>query len=70
MGVIVIKSGLTELDALTGGFKSGEFIIVAGAPHTGKTALLQTFINNLVTGSPKEPHILYFSFLHLILLAF
>ncbi|MDR1190306.1 MAG: replicative DNA helicase [Verrucomicrobiales bacterium] len=34
-----VTSGLTELDALTGGFKAGEMIVVAARPSVGKTAL-------------------------------
>lgn len=34
-----IKTGLTELDVLTGGLKPGNMIVIAGRPSMGKTAL-------------------------------
>jgi replicative DNA helicase len=34
-----ITTGLTELDALTGGFKAGEMVVLAARPSVGKTAL-------------------------------
>ncbi len=37
--VFGVLSGFTELDELTGGFQKGDFIIIAGRPSMGKTAL-------------------------------
>lgn len=35
-----IKTGLKDLDALTGGFQSGDMVVIAGRPGQGKTVLL------------------------------
>ncbi|MGI6198035.1 MAG: replicative DNA helicase [Candidatus Cloacimonadaceae bacterium] len=37
--VVGVASGFSKLDALTGGFRPGQFIIVAARPAMGKTAL-------------------------------
>ena len=39
-----LSTGLTELDAMTGGLQPGDLIIVAGRPSMGKTAIA---VNNL-----------------------
>lgn len=56
---VLIKSGLTKLDEMIGGFKGGELAVIAAGPFMGKTALLQTIINNRPLKS-KKPTILYF----------
>lgn len=51
--LIGIPSGLTKLDRFTGGFKDGEYIIIASRPSMGKSALaLQIAINNGEQGLP------------------
>lgn len=37
--VLGIPSGFSDLDKMTGGFKGGEMIVIAGRPGTGKTSL-------------------------------
>lgn len=37
-----IKTGLKDLDALTGGFQGGDMVVVAGRPGQGKTVMLGT----------------------------
>jgi replicative DNA helicase len=45
------NTGLTDIDAMIGGFKAGQFIILAAAPSMGKTALLlQILRNNIASG--------------------
>lgn len=39
-GVVGIKTGLTELDEITGGFNNTDLIVVGARPAMGKTALL------------------------------
>ena len=41
----VIMTGYTELDKLTGGFKRGELILIAGRPAMGKTAFALNLAN-------------------------
>lgn len=52
-GVIpyVSNTGLVDLDAMIGGFKAGEYTMLAATPSQGKTALaLQMLRNNLADG--------------------
>lgn len=50
-GVIGMKSGLPQLDLITGGFKEGEYILIAGRPSMGKTSLaLDIAINGVKEG--------------------
>jgi replicative DNA helicase len=44
--VIGITSGLYDLDAVLGGAKRGDVVIIAGRPSQGKTALAKTWILN------------------------
>lgn len=41
-----VRTGITALDNLTGGFEAGELVIVAGRPAMGKTAVGTTIANN------------------------
>ncbi len=51
--LIGIPSGLVKLDRFTGGFKDGEYVIIASRPSMGKSALaLQIAINNGEQGFP------------------
>lgn len=50
-----IKSGIPELDAITGGFAIGDFVLLAGRPQHGKTTLailmaLYNALHNIPTG--------------------
>lgn len=46
-------SGFTKMDRLTGGFKNGELIIIAGRPSMGKSALaLQIALNSAELNTP------------------
>ena len=56
----VIKSGLTKLDEMIGGFKVGELAIIAGRPSMGKTALLYTIINNGAVEVKENPYVVCF----------
>lgn len=48
-----IKAGLKDLDAVTGGFQSGDMVVVAGRPGQGKTVLLATVARAAAeTGAP------------------
>lgn len=40
--VDAVPSGLDRLDAQTGGFQAGDFVIIAGRPGMGKSALMST----------------------------
>jgi replicative DNA helicase len=42
-----VLTGFGDLDELTGGFQPGDFIIVAGRPSLGKTALLLNVAENM-----------------------
>jgi replicative DNA helicase len=44
-----VPSGLSDLDRLTSGFKDSNFIVIAGRPSMGKSALVNTIMYN--TGS-------------------
>ena len=54
-----ITSGLSELDAFTQGFQKSDFIILAGRPSMGKTALALNIIRNSIKVS-KLP-VVFFS---------
>lgn len=38
-GIVGLKSGISTIDNITGGFQDGEYIILAGRPSMGKTSL-------------------------------
>jgi len=42
-----VATGFTQLDELTGGFQPGDFIVVAGRPSMGKTALGLTIAQHM-----------------------
>lgn len=42
-----MKTGLTDLDRITGGFEPGESVIVGARPSVGKTAFAVTIANNM-----------------------
>ena len=54
-----VSSGFYELDSLTQGFQKSDFIILAGRPSMGKTALSLNIASNLIKNS-KLP-VLFFS---------
>ncbi len=45
-----VRSGFSAIDALVGGFESGNLVIVAARPSTGKSALLLNFALNAARG--------------------
>lgn len=52
-----VKSGLTELDSVLGGFHPTDLIILAARPAVGKTALALNFANSAASDKP----VLFFS---------
>ncbi len=54
-----LASGFTELDDLTSGFQPGDFIIVAGRPSMGKTALGLTMATHMAVDDNKP--VVFFS---------
>ncbi len=58
-GIIGIRSGLADLDRLTGGFRKKQLIVVGGASGMGKSALLlKIFFESIKNGDTP----VYFSF--------
>jgi len=57
---IVLKTGLTKLDAIITGFRGGELTIIAGRPSMGKSALLHTIINNGAVEVKERPYVVCF----------
>lgn len=53
-----LSSGFKDVDRLTGGFKPGEMILVAGRPSMGKSTLAQNFIEHAVLAGKN---VLFFS---------
>lgn len=53
-----ISSGFKDLDRMTGGWKPGEMILVAGRPSMGKSTLAQNFIEHAAL---EGKHVLFFS---------
>ncbi len=48
-----VLAGFADLDEVTGGFQQGDFIIIAGRPSMGKTALALNIVENMaVRGEP------------------
>jgi replicative DNA helicase len=61
-GARVWPSGFSALDrALTGGFRSGELVIMGGRPGLGKTTFALQVARNLIASNHR---VLYFSFEH------
>src|SRR5690554_2777074 len=54
-----VSSGLTDLDARTAGWQSGELIILAARPSMGKTALALNFVESAIF--TQEKPVLVFS---------
>lgn len=50
-----IKSGIKELDELTGGFFPDELTIVAARPDIGKTTVMLSVIQNLILNHAAKP---------------
>lgn len=42
-----IKTGFTEIDAVTGGFRGSKLIIIAARPRIGKTAMMMTLTRSM-----------------------
>lgn len=47
METIVIKTGFSAIDIVTGGLKSSEMIVIAGQGRTGKTSLALSIAKNV-----------------------
>ena len=58
-GRLKVGSGFGSLDKLIDGFRSGELITITGQTGTGKTVVLQTFVDEL---DKKGVNTLFFSF--------
>lgn len=63
-----LKIGFQGIDELTGGFKPGELIVIAGRPSMGKTTLAMNIACNILQNIPNndlgeklESHALFFS---------
>ncbi len=54
-----LRSGFTELDDLTSGFQPGDFIIMAGRPSMGKTALGLTIAEHMAVDDSRP--VVFFS---------
>lgn len=50
-GLVGLSTGFSDLDAMTGGLKPGEFWVVAGRPSMGKTSLALDFARHVALGS-------------------
>jgi replicative DNA helicase len=49
-----LKSGIIDLDNLTGGFQPADFIVLAGRPGMGKSALIMSMITHMVKEEKKH----------------
>lgn len=58
-GVSGYKSGLVDLDMMTGGFQPGELIIVAGRPGMGKSSIVTTIADNMASGPEPLASIIF-----------
>ena len=52
-GIQGLETGLTDLDAMTGGMKAGEVTVLAGRTSMGKTALALNFARNAALDHDK-----------------
>ena len=50
----ILYTGFTELDKLTGGFKRGELILIAGRPAIGKTSFALNIAKNVALRDKKS----------------
>lgn len=50
-----VKSGISELDELTGGFFPGELTIVGARIEIGKTTFIISIIKNLIMNHTAKP---------------
>lgn len=48
-----IYTGFPDLDKLTGGFKKGELILIAGRPAMGKTSFALSIMENILNQDKK-----------------
>lgn len=56
-----IQSGFWDLDALTGGFESNQFIVIGGRPAMGKTAIGMDIAWNIASKSVQHKPVFFFS---------
>jgi replicative DNA helicase len=59
--LVGVPSGLADLDAMTGGFRDGQLIVVAGRPSMGKTALALNIVERAAEHASKPAKALVFS---------
>ena len=52
--VMGVSSGFSDLDKLTGGFRPGQFIIIAARPAMGKTSLALNIASNAAVNQAKK----------------
>lgn len=50
---IGVRTGISDIDNVTAGFRKGEFIVVAGKPAQGKTSLVMSMVKNMVISGKK-----------------
>jgi len=53
-----LNTGFKDLDQVTGGLRGGQFVVIAGRPAMGKSALMMNMADNLVQ---RNVPVLYFS---------
>lgn len=57
-GMVGLSTGFKDLDAMTGGLRDGEMILVAGRPSMGKSTIAQNIIEKAALSGK---HVLFFS---------
>ena len=58
-GVSGHRSGITDLDRLTGGFQPGELIIVAGRPGMGKSSLATSMAESMASATEAKAAMIF-----------
>jgi len=53
-----LKTGVQDFDQMTGGLRGGQFVVIAGRPAMGKSALMMNMADNL---AQRDVPVLYFS---------
>jgi replicative DNA helicase len=53
-----LKTGFKDFDQVTGGLRGGQFVVIAGRPAMGKSALMMNMADNL---AQRDVPVLYFS---------
>lgn len=52
-GIVGVRTGISSLDYILGGFRPGEYVVLGARPSTGKTALAVTICANLLKADPS-----------------